>query len=447
MLKLVLLFLAGLGTGLGFWANWVRRDARHWQQLVRSLPSPLEGSSLPVWARLSRWIQQQQSDVADLSEQLRIERDILEHSPLGFLRVDARQQLVWYNPQAVRIFHPKLSYQKNESWSLMQESLSLMQFVRSPDLEDLISQVHQQHCLCQADWVVLTVDPKTPASGQDQKPVRGYGFPLADGDVGIFIEDRTEISQLLQDRDRWTSDMAHELKTPLTAIRLVTETLETQVEPTLQLWTKQILQETNRLSAMVQDLLELSRMTNAVVSLTIAPVDLPNLIRMAWLNLEPLAQQRNMSLLYRGPDTFNLSADGARLYRVFLNLLDNALKYGAMDGTILVQVQPDLHQSQVQVDIIDSGSGFPPEALPHVFKRFYRVDTARGRLPASGMNPRQSTMLTTESTPLTESVIGGSGLGLAIVQQILLAHGGQVSAQNHPELGGGWLQVTLPLKH
>lgn len=441
VLKLVLLFLAGLGTGLGFWAYWVRRDTQHWQQLVRSLPSPLEASSLPVWARLNRWIQQQQSYITDLSEQLQIKQAILKHSSVGFLRVNPQNQLVWYNPQAVQIFHAKLLSQKGNS-------LSLMQFVRSPDLEDLISKVRQQNCLCQEDWVMLTVDPSSPASDQDEKPVRGYGFPLANGDIGIFIEDRTEVSQLIQDRDRWTSDMAHELRTPLTAIRLVAETLESRVDPMLQPWTKQILQETNRLSAMVQDLLELSRMTNAAeVSLTMAPVDLPNLIRMAWLNLEPLAQQRNVSLLYQGPESLNLLADGARLYRVFLNLLDNALKYGAVDGTILVQVQRMDSQSWVQVDIIDSGTGFPTAALPHAFKRFYRVDAARGRLPTASKQLPQDSMLAIEAKPQTELAVGGSGLGLAIVQQILLAHGGQVSAQNHPEWGGGWLQVMLPLKN
>jgi two-component system phosphate regulon sensor histidine kinase PhoR len=130
-----------------------------------------------------------------------------------------------------------------------------------------------------------------------------------------------------------------------------------------------------------------------------------------------------------------LRVDQFHLYRVFLYLLDNSIKYSPPAGTITVTVEllsSKETSKHVQINIIDSGPGFLNSDLPHVFVRLYRGDPARARQSASLSNFPSSPVST------------GSGLGLAIVRQIVLAHGGSVKAMNHPDTGGAWLQVELP---
>jgi two-component system phosphate regulon sensor histidine kinase PhoR len=106
--------------------------------------------------------------------------------------------------------------------------------------------------------------------------------------VGVFLENRQEAALLVQQRDRWTSDVAHELKTPLTSIRLVAETLQSRIDPKLKVWVDRLINETLRLSNLVEDLLNLSRLQGQQSQgLNPKPVDLPQLIQAAWLSLEP----------------------------------------------------------------------------------------------------------------------------------------------------------------
>ena len=155
-----------------------------------------------------------------------------------------------------------------------------------------------------------------------------------------------------------------------------------------------------------------------------------------------MAQQKQLCLAYKGPETIWLRADESRLTQVFLNLFDNSIKHSPPQEAIRVEVTclevEDISSDaisepcSVQIDIIDSGSGFSELDLPHVFERLYRGDASRHRLPTTSV--------------ASEASVGssGSGLGLSIVQQIIQAHNGTVKARNHPETGGAWLQIKLP---
>ncbi|UFP94046.1 sensor histidine kinase [Gloeobacter morelensis] len=258
------------------------------------------------------------------------------------------------------------------------------------------------------------------------KTVRGdwtvgaLAVPLPGLRVGLYIDDQSAVAQLLQQRDRWVGDAAHELKTPLTSIRLVAEMVLPRVGPDQQRWIERLLGEVQRLNLLVQDLLEFSRWQAGRTQLNLKEgVDLVQLVAQTWATLEPLAEHRQVRLEIDSPASVSICADEERLYRALLNLLDNAVRYSPKGEAFWVRLRsrPDW----VTIEIIDSGPGFPRQDLDRVFERFYRADPARARQT------------------------GGTGLGLAIVRQIVEAHQGMVKADNHPETGGAWLSVRLPV--
>ena len=201
-----------------------------------------------------------------------------------------------------------------------------------------------------------------------------------------------------------------------------------------------MLAETNRLIDLVQHFLELSQLeTSPAQYLRLARVDLVVLIEDAWYTLEPIASQRQIGLIYTGAQQLVLEIDRSRFMQVFINLFDNSLKYCPDRGHIWIDIQEvdrDRLTSQVEINLYDDGEGFDRSDLPHVFDRLYRGDLSRNRQSADltpSLSGNENTILTT-----------GSGLGLAIVRQIILAHGGTVTANNHPKTGGAWIQVVLP---
>ncbi len=424
-------FLLGLGIGFALLGWYHLQVVRRFQLLQRRLQlENLEARSLPLL--------EQKGKAAIARSPCKVEatelKQLLQAAPIGFIEVDEDNQLLWCNLRACTL----LEINRGEFGTLTPPPPRLLlEVVRSYELDHLIQQTRDTQTHCQTDWVLHPVASEQVRLAQlKSRPLRGHGVPLANGKVGIFLEDRQELVTLAQQRDRWTSDVAHELKTPLTSIRLVAETLYPRLEPPLRNWVHRLLQETIRLSHLVQDLLELSHLEGAQKpTLSLTPVDLPKLIHSAWLSLEPLARRKQLTLAYDGPAKLLLPADGTRLHRVVLNLLDNSIKYSPPGTVIQVRLTPVVstaHQEKlIQLDVIDQGEGFPEGTLPHVFERFYRADPARQRSPDWPLGETQ--------VPTT-----GSGLGLAIVRQIVESHGGTVQAHNHPETGGAWIQIRLP---
>jgi two-component system phosphate regulon sensor histidine kinase PhoR len=270
--------------------------------------------------------------------------------------------------------------------------------------------------------------------------LRAYSLPLPNGQVGVFLENRQPLLDMNAARDRAFSDLAHELKTPLTSIRLVVETLQNRLESPLNRWVDRLMQEVDRLINLVHTWLELTQIeTNPAIELHPEVVEVRSLIASVWATLEPIAQQQQLTLDSSLREKLWIKADKSRIYQVFLNLLDNSIKYSPPGTKIYVEAKiitkknnygENSPPQSVEINIIDSGFGFSKSDLPHVFERFYRGDTARSR----------------ESQPEgnSKTVIGGTGLGLAIVKQIIQAHGGSIKAMNHPETKGAWLQIVFP---
>lgn len=374
--------------------------------LAMPLHSPEQMLSL-----LSRYLRQQDLDWANQKQQLQNWQYLSQRLPWGYLRVDENNVVLECNPAAQRLL-------RISQW---QPGIKLLlEWVRSYELDQLIEATRRQETAAPVqsrEWIFYP-------SGGDGKPIplRAWGLLLPQAHVAIFLEDRLEAKMLAQQRDRWASDVAHELKTPLTSIRLLAETLQSRVDAAQAVWVERLLNETLRLSHLVQDLLELSALNLGAASRSQWRwVDLASLVQEAWQSVEPLAKPRHQELHLSGLSQIYLWGDEQRLYRLVLNLLDNAVKYGKPDSPIHVVLSEQ--GSQVRLEVYDHGPGLPEDQFELVFQPFYRTDTARARSK------------------------GGTGLGLAIVRQIVEVHGGTIQLRNHPQTGGLWVQVELPRKH
>lgn len=427
----IVAFFLGLAIGIGFWLCWQAWLYKQLGQLLRSLPTNGSHPALPLISRLRRGVSLLDRQQKNLEHQLQTWQQMLQVAPCGFLMVDEENQLLWCNEQARQLLNI-------DRWEPGQVRL-LLELVRSYELDQLIEQTRENQQPTQKEWVFHPTYPHAQAMGGARSLTLGAScWPLEEGQVGVFLENRQALVELSQARDRWVSDLAHELRTPLTSIRLVAEALQDRLEPPMSRWVERLLPEVNRLINLVQDWLELSQLeVDSTNKLSRKLVELRFLIFSVWQSLEPLSEPKQLRLSYSGPESLWIEADESRLHRVFLNLLDNSIKFSPALGVIEVEVNllPAEDENQmIEINIIDSGCGFPESDLPHVFERLYRGDASRTRQSVLSSQPDATRPLPT----------AGSGLGLAIVRQIILAHGGSVEAKNHPETSGAWLKIELP---
>ncbi len=431
--------LSGVGIAVASYLGWrwhTYHKRRHWMARLESLP----GLSLPssdkglLWMRtdledqimvhLLKQIERQQVEIESLTEHRQDWEILSGQLPLGFIQVDQNNLVLRCNSVAQNLL-------RIENWR--PNIKVLLEWVRSYELDQLVQQTRQPMLKTSPKTIKNKPSNKRPIrqmrewvfypSGGEGKPVpiRGWAIPLSQGQVALFLEDRLEAKTLAQQRDRWASDVAHELKTPLTSIRLVAETLQSRVDSDSRYWVDRLLNEIIRLSCLVQDLLELSSLNlGSAAALQMRPINLVPLVHRAWDSLIPQSEPRQQTLAYEGPEELHLWGDEQRLYRLLLNLLDNSIKYGKI-GTpahIVLSVQ----KGMATLEVYDHGPGLREDAFGAIFEPFYRTDTARARSE------------------------GGTGLGLAIVKQIIEAHGGTVTAGNHPETGGLWIRCLLKTK-
>jgi len=257
-----------------------------------------------------------------------------------------------------------------------------------------------------------------PSSGLEPRlPVHNPDDEL--GRLTRTINDMlARLARSFEEVRRFTADASHELRTPLTVLR--TE-VEVALGKQLSLADHQqllgsILEELGRMSRLTDQLLTLSRRDAGVEHFTPGPVDLHALAADVVEAFRPLAETRGILLQLDAAGPIRVSGDEGRLRQVVINLLDNSLKNTLAGGRVTVQVG---RNGATGFAVADTGIGIPPEHLPHVFDRFYRVDRARSRAE------------------------GGTGLGLSIAQSIVKAHGGTIEMTS--TVGQGTIcTVTLP---
>lgn len=236
-----------------------------------------------------------------------------------------------------------------------------------------------------------------------------------------FNQMADQVTDMLTRQQAFSANAAHELRSPLTALRLRIEMLQTYVptgdDDLTRRYLAQMDGEVQRLRHLIDNLLALAAVDEAAAPPRV-PLDLAPLLYDTADSLEPVAQTAGVTLLVDAPPHLpTVTANAEQLRMVIWNLLENGVKYTPPGGTVTLSAVA--HGATVDIRVADTGIGIPADALPHIFERFYRVDKARSRRA------------------------GGAGLGLALAHDIVVAHGGSIDVESAPGQGSRFT-VRLP---
>ncbi len=237
------------------------------------------------------------------------------------------------------------------------------------------------------------------------------------GDTLMFLTDVTELRHLERVRQEFVANLSHELKTPLTSLRLAAESLSGEPEPPAadrHLFAERVLREADHLSSVVANLRQLAEIEAGQLQLSLSTFDVRELVSEAVSRL-----RLDNPLDLRIPEGTWLTADRGKTAQALNNLLDNAAKFSPPGSP--VEVEAAQSESEFRITVRDHGPGISPEHWPRVFERLYKVDPARSRVGS------------------------GSGLGLAITKHLVLAQGGRVWTEAARE-GGQVFGLALPLR-
>lgn len=240
------------------------------------------------------------------------------------------------------------------------------------------------------------------------------------GDInGIFAK-----AQMLEEsRQEFVSNVSHELKTPITSMKVLSESLMMQENVPVEMYREfmnDIVQEIDREAQIINDLLTLVRTDKGPDSLNFENVDMNALMEVILKRLKPLAEKRKIEVIYESFREVSADIDKVKFTLAISNLIENGIKYNVDGGWIRVSLNAD--HKNLYIKVADSGVGIPEDCVEHIFERFYRVDKARSR------------------------DTGGTGLGLAISRNIIVLHKGTINVYSEPGKGTTFT-VRVPMNY
>ena len=416
------LIMAALATGAGLFISRritssieiIRQGAQRFAEgnLDHKIPST-ESAETDTLAELlnqmaSRWDEKINPILTRRSEQEAVLSSMME----GVLAVDADEKLISINQTAAKLFNVNAHQAHGRHIQEVVRNTNLYQFViRALSSRQVIE-----------DDITLRAD-----DGERLLQVRGMILQNAqEKDFGalIVLNDVTRLRRLENVRRDFVANVSHELKTPITSIKgwvetLLDEGLKDPVQATQFL--KVIAKQADRLNAIIEDLLSLSRIEQETESAGIAKekANIREVIHAAVTVCHAKALQKQLTIEIQCSDDMRADINPPLLEQALVNLIDNAIKYSEPAKLIQIRVTDTKHE--VTISVKDEGCGIPTDHLPRLFERFYRVDKARSRK------------------------LGGTGLGLAIVKHIAHAHRGTVDVDSTSGKGS-LFSIRLP-KH
>jgi heavy metal sensor kinase len=235
-----------------------------------------------------------------------------------------------------------------------------------------------------------------------------------------FNEMLAKLDQSFSSQQQFIHDISHELRTPLTILKGELEVTLKKVRPQKEYESilHSSLEEMNKISRIIENLLMLARFDNKDVSFEIKPLDLNQLMQNILDDITILSDQKDIQINFSPEESIILEADEGQLRRAILNVLDNAIKYTTANGKVFVNLKKENNTAEIKIS--DTGIGMAKEHLPFIFDRFYRVDNSRNT--------------------------NGFGLGLSIAKSIIKVHRGRIEVESQPNQGTTFI-ISLPLSY
>lgn len=330
----------------------------------------------------------------------------------GVLAIDREEKILRINQAAASLLDLKVEAVVGRR---------IQEVLRKPDLQKFVTEA------------LLS---KQPLEAEMRLAIRGeerflqtHGAPLRDAsgvEIGVLVvlNDITRLQRLENIRRDFVANVSHELKTPITAIKGSVETLQSGAieEPdSATRFLDIIARQADRLNAIIEDLLALSRIEQdeEKAGILLAPTTVSSVIHSALQACQVKARDKQIKLSVDCPEELQCQANAPLLEQALVNLIDNAIKYSNAAGEVQLAAHADA--DRLEITVRDFGCGIDREHLPRLFERFYRVDKARSRKQ------------------------GGTGLGLAIVKHIIQAHGGEIRVDSTPGTGSNFT-IALPVR-
>lgn len=404
-----IILVAALVISVLFALNTSKRITGELEKI--DLEHPSEQTALVELRPILKRITEQSQLITRQMEELRLRRhefeSITQNMDDGLIIIDERARILSSNKIADTLLGIKIS-EAGEQFTL---NNSVQHFSTNKKVRQTIS----ASLLGTKGEALITTDEKTYR--MIAEPV------MLDGSVSgvaILMLDETEKEKREELRREFTSNISHELKTPLTSISGFAELIRSGIAgDNVQHFADNIYKEAQRLIILVNDIIKLSRLDGKAPELNFIPTDLLKAAETVAERLRPVAEKSSITLSVSGAAE-TVTADGKLLDEIIYNLCDNAIKYGISGGKVDVTVEkrPD---DRVQLTVTDNGIGIPAEQLDRVFERFYRVDKSHSKS------------------------IGGTGLGLSIVKHGVACHQGEIMLES--EFGKGTsVKVIFPSK-
>ncbi len=279
-----------------------------------------------------------------------------------------------------------------------------------------------------ASWLVR---PLHKLSRSIEEVQTGYGEDT------LAVDDYTETKEICEkfngmigrmkvlddSRQEFVSNVSHELKTPLTSMKVLADSINSMENAPVELYQEfmaDIGNEVERETKIINDLLSLVKMDKSAADLNISQVNINELVETILKRLKPIAERQKVELVLESFRPVTADVDEVKITLAFTNLIENAIKYNKEDGWVHVSLNADHQYFYLKVE--DSGMGIPEDSLEHIFERFYRVDKSHSR------------------------EIGGTGLGLAITRNAILMHRGAIKVFS-TEGEGTIFNVRIPLNY
>ncbi|MEQ6289820.1 phosphate regulon sensor histidine kinase PhoR [Vogesella sp. GCM10023246] len=400
--------LTGLALMLGLLVSWLGFHLYHLGQLLRWLERPAPrrvpdgfGPWNTVFMALYRQARRQKQSKRRLAIVLDRFINASEAMPDGVVVLDEYDRIEWINPMAVD--HLGLDRRKDVG-------SQILNLVREPEFHDYMAEQRYSQPL------IL----RSTGNG----PELVLSIQLVPFDIKrklLLTRDITQLERVQTVHRDFVANVSHELRTPLTVVGGFLETLSDMPavdDATLRQFLPMMLEQSRRMQSLVEDLLTLSRIENSPHGVAPDTVDMGAMLDTLLVEAEGLSQGRHRIELQRD-SAHNLLGNQQELHSAFGNLVSNAVRYTPEGGSITLRWR-ELDDGRAAFSVADTGIGIPPEHLPRLTERFYRVDRGRSRSN------------------------GGTGLGLAIVKHVLMRHHGKLEVRSEPEKGSEFSVVFSP---